>query len=566
MRLVDSRRLTGLNRHDDRAGAAVSVRFDPGEDPSAAIARWREAVQHGLKQLGWTATLHHRQSTDPIQGPEAELMFTAEVDRLYAATELAEWAVAVASGETPDLHPVQASAAAQVAAGRGLLELLARARAEDVPVLLDDEALTFGWGRHGRTWPIDELPAPNAVDWSACNKIPVALVTGTNGKTTTSRLVARIAREAGLRTGNTSTDGIDVDGVQVEAGDWTGPGAARTLLRRTELDVAILEAARGGLLRRGLEVRGCDAAIVTNVDHDHLGEYGVHDLEDLAAAKGLVTRAVRPGGRIVLGAQSPALVRWALAQSFGAPVEWFSTDPDDPVLARHVATGGVGWTIADGMIVRREATTDEAILPVTQPPITFGGKARHNVANVLGSVAVAHALGITTEAIAAGCRAFGADPGDNPGRARAWTLADGRDVLLDFAHNRAGLEAIVDLVRALGRAPVVCFGMAGDRSDAELRDLGTMLARLGPRVVVLREAAAYRRGRDAGEVPALLAEGLHATGFPQSAIHFADDEPSSLDRARELAAPGELILLLLHTERDVVDAWLRRAGARLAAW
>jgi cyanophycin synthetase len=216
--------------------------------------------------------------------------------------------------------------------------------------------------------------------------------------------------------------------------------------------------------------------------------------------------------------------------------------------------------------VRREGGTDEAILPVAQAPITFGGRARHNVANVLGAVAVAHALGITPEVIAAGCRAFGVDPSDNPGRARAWTLADGLDVLLDFAHNRAGLEAMVELVRALGRSSVVSFGMAGDRPDADLRDLGMMIARINPRLVVLRELAAYRRGRTPGEVPALLAEGLRSTGFPPSAIHFAEDEPSALDRARELAAPGDLILLLLHSERDAVDAWLRRAGARPATW
>jgi cyanophycin synthetase len=566
MRLIDSRRLTGLNRHDDRPGAVACVRFDPGEDHQAAIARWRRAMQRGLDQLGWSSTLHHRQSTDPVHGPEAELMLTAEVDRLYAATELAGWAVAVASGESPDLHVVQHAAATEMAERHGLLELLERARAHDVPCLLDDEALTLGWGRHSRTWPIGELPTPDAVAWSTFRTIPVALVTGTNGKTTTSRLVARIAREAGLRTGNTSTDGIAIDGELVDPGDWTGPGAARALLRRTEIDVAILEAARGGLLRRGLEVRGCDAAIVTNVDHDHLGEYGVHDLEGLAAAKGLVTRAVRPGGRIVLGAQSPALVQWAHAQTFDAPVQWFSTDPDDPVLGRHTASGGVGWTVVDGMIVRREGGTDEAFLPVAQAPITFGGKARHNVANVLGAAAVAHALGITPEVIAAGCRAFGVDPSDNPGRARAWTLADGLDVLLDFAHNRAGLEAIVELVHALGRSSVVSFGMAGDRPDADLRELGMMIARINPRLVVLRELAAYRRGRAPGEVPALLAEGLRSTGFAPGAIHFAEDEPSALDRARELAAPGDLILLLLHSERDAVDAWLRRAGARPAAW
>jgi cyanophycin synthetase len=566
MRLHDSRRLTGLNLSDERPGAAATVRFDPGEDAAAAIERWRLALARGLAELHWDATLRVRRSESEAGDREAELMFTAEIDRLYAAADLGEWAVRAAEGEAVPLDTVRESAAREIAVNAGLLALVRRGRAEGVPSLCDDEMLTLGWGARGRTWPIGALPPPTAIEWSALGQIPLALVTGTNGKTTTSRLLARIARLAGHRVGNTSTDGIYVDEALVEAGDWTGPGAARTLLRRTEVELAILEAARGGLLRRGLEITGCDVALVTNIERDHLGEYGIFDLPNLAAVKGLVTRAVRPGGRIVLGADSPALVAWARTQRFAAPVEWVTTDPESPVLQAHTAAGGSGWTCADGLLVRRRGGSDTAIIPAADVPITFGGKARHNVANALAAAAVASALGLSHDAISSGLRDFGSRPTDNPGRARAFTLSDGRDLLLDFAHNAAGLQAIGELVRALGRRAIVSFGMAGDRSDEDLRTLGTLLVDFAPRHVILREQPAYLRGRKLGEVPALLAEGLRRAGFPESAIHLAGDEPSALDLARALADPEELLLLLLHTERDAVAAWLERHGARPATW
>lgn len=566
MRLVDSRRLTGLNLLGERPGAATTVAFDPGEDAPAAIERWRVALVGALAELGWDATLRVRRSEGPSGEREAELVFTAEIDRLYAAAELGEWAVRVAEGEAVDLQAVKEAATREIATNAGVLDLVRRARAEGIPALADDEMLTLGWGRRGRTWPLAELPSPAAIEWSGLGRIPLALVTGTNGKTTTSRLLARIARLAGHRVGNTSTDGIYVDEVLLESGDWTGPGAARALLRRQDVEIAILEAARGGLLRRGLEVTGCDVALVTNVERDHMGEYGIHDLQGLAAVKGLVTRAVRPGGRIVLGADSPALVQWAAAQSFGASVEWVSTDPDNPTLRAHTAAGGVGWTCVDGILVRRRGDGDIAMIPAAQVAIGMRGKARHNLFNALAAAAVAHALGISDETITTGLRDFGTQPADNPARARAFTITGGPDLLLDFAHNAAGLAAIRDLVHALQRRPIVSFGMAGDRRDDDLRALGAALAGFDPRCVILREQPAYLRGRRPGEVPALLAAGLRGAGYPDTAIHFTESEPAALDLALRLAEPDELVLLLLHTEREAVTAWLQAHAARPIAW
>src|SRR5690606_21846820 len=356
------------------------------------------------------------------------------------------------------------------------------------------------------SWSISALPTVDAIDWSSFRRRPLALITGTNGKTTTTRLLARMLREHGLRVGNTATDGLCVDERLIEAGDWTRPGGARALVRNREIDVALLETARGGLLRRGVGVPRADVAVITNVARDHLGEYGVHDLAGMAAAKGVVATVVDPDGRIVLCADSPALVDWARARELPAPIVWFSLDASHPILA---GASTEIWTLLDGDLVRREGEVVTRLCAVEQMPLSLGGRARHNVANALAAAAAARGLGVADPSIAAALREFGSRPDDNPGRARIWVIEvePGKQVrvLLDFAHNLAGLAAIAELVRGLpgwdpGSRPAIGFGMAGDRSDDELRELGAALLQFRPGGVILREQPHYMRGRELGEV------------------------------------------------------------------
>jgi UDP-N-acetylmuramyl tripeptide synthase len=321
------------------------------------------------------------------------------------------------------------------------------------------------------------------------------------------------------------------------------------------------------LLRRGAGVHTCRVAVITNVARDHFGEYGVFDLEAMAAAKGVVATIVEPGGRIVLGADCPALVEWATGRELPAPIVWFSTDATNPTLCAARAAGGEVWTVVDRRLCRIEAEQICELCGVDEVPLSLGGLARHNVANALAAAAAARGLGFGDAAIIAGLREFGAQPEDNPGRARLWTLdlGDGAqtrvELLLDFAHNLAGVAAIAEVVRAFGRSVQLCFGMPGDRSDEELRTMGSALTTLDPRRVILREQQDYLRGRERGVVPPLLEQGLVASGYAGTIIHAAD-EVASLDAALAGAMPGELIVLLVHTEREQVGAWLRRHGAR----
>ncbi|PRP92452.1 Cyanophycin synthetase [Enhygromyxa salina] len=570
--LVDSRRLTGPNLHCRSAGAVVELRFGAGVDREAFIGRWREALARALTALGWTAELHAR----PFESPEglrgAELMFSAAVDRLYAATEVNEWAVAVArleaeaEPEPAAMARLAAVAAQEQAERRGALALIAAAEARGVPWLIDDDELSLGYFADSGRWPVAALPEPESLDWSRLRGRAIALITGTNGKTTTTRLLARIAARQGVRVGNTSTDGLCVDEREVESGDWTGPGGARAVLRNPAIELALLETARGGLLRRGAAVSSCAVGVVTNVASDHLGEYGIFDVEGMAMAKGIVAKIVAPGGRVVLGADSPALVAWAAAQELAAPIVWVSSEPDNPVLAEARARGGEVWTVVEGGVVRSVGLERSELCRVDEMPLSLGGLARHNVQNALAAAAAARGLGFDDAAIVAGLREFGARPEDNPGRARVWQVTrrggETVDLLLDFAHNLAGLEAISELVRGLARRPLLCFGMAGDRGDDQLRAQARALVSFRPRRIIVRELGSHRRGRAPGEVPRILDQALRAAGLDPGAILHTESEVASLDAALELAEPGELVVVLVHTERDAVDAWLREHDAR----
>ena len=443
--------------------------------------------------------------------------------------------------------------------------LRAEAARRDLPVLSDDDSLSIGHGRHAISWPSRRLPAPEDVPWDRLRRIPIALITGTNGKTTTARLLARIARKAGHVPGNTSTDGMSVDERPLEAGDWTGPGAARTVLRHPAVELAVLEVARGGILRRGLGVDRCDAAAVLNVSADHLGEYGIHDPAAMARAKAVVGGIVTPQGRVVLGADSPPLVELVeRGHRFPAPVVWFSRQAAHPTVARHLAAGGEAWLVVDGQLCRARGAERAALVAVAQLPFCFGGAAGHNVANALAAAALASALGLPDAAIAAGLRSFSSSAADNPGRANVARIA-GALVFLDFAHNAAGILGLAPLLAAL-RGPnrlIVCMGVAGDRRDEDIRYAAAAIHALAPTQIRIRDHEKYLRGRELGAVPAIMREALIELGTPADTIREVATEIEVLREGLEWARPGDVIVILDHVERDEIQAELQQRGAEL---
>jgi UDP-N-acetylmuramyl tripeptide synthase len=428
-----------------------------------------------------------------------------------------------------------------------------------VPAHADDDALSLGEGEGSATWPLAALPAGDGVPWARLHAIPKAVVTGSNGKTTTVRLLAAMLRAHGLRPGYSSTDGLVVDGERIEAGDYSGPVGARTVLRHPGVQAAVLETARGGLLRRGLVASGARVAVVTNVSADHFGEYGIHSLDDIAAVKLVVAKALAPDGVLVLNADDPLLV----ARASGLDVQrigWFASVLDDACARGPLACGvddGRLWLAVDG------ARHD--LGEVAAMPLTLGGGARYNIANAAAASLAAFALGIAPATIAGVLARFGADARDNPGRLQRWRLGN-VEVLLDYAHNPDGLRGLLQVAAALrhgGRLGLI-LGQAGNRGDDDVRELARVAAASRPDRVWLKDIAGdYLRGRAPGEIAAILFGALRASGLSADALPVCLDEADAAREALQWARPGDLLVLPIHEpeRRDTVVALLDRLGA-----
>ena len=571
----DSRRLTGANLYFDAAGAALETApglvFD-----AATLQRWRGNIARVRAALGWpeAAVFVREHATG------ASLTFEAPLDQLYIATEVNEWALYAALGLRADDTPVdedsdtprphvahfddeealrQLRALADAEAKPRLLKLIDAAHARDVPAHADDDALSIGEGEAAQLWTLDALPDIDAVPWARLHAIPKAVVTGSNGKTTTVRLLAAMLRAYGLRAGYSSTDGLFIDGERVEAGDYSGPVGARTVLRDARVQAAVLETARGGLLRRGLVARDARVAVVTNISADHFGEYGIHTLDDIAAVKLVVAKALAPDGVLVLNADDPMLVPHA-ASTGKAKVGWFALVLDD-ALARSARACGV----RDGRLILATDGIEHDLGDVVAMPLTLGGSARYNIANLAGASLAAQALGIAPSSIASVLATFGASNADNPGRLQRWTLGDVQ-VLLDYAHNPDGLRGLLQVAEGLrggGRLGLL-LGHAGNRLEADFRALAAVAAEAKPDRVWMKDIGGdYLRGKESGHVAAILRQSLLAAGMNEDALPVCLDEAEASRQALAWARAGDLLVLPVHEpeRRDVVVALLDRLQA-----
>jgi UDP-N-acetylmuramyl tripeptide synthase len=556
MNLLDSRRLTGPNLLLDRPGAVIEVSLSPEEAPRAVMA-WTTQVRRMLDAVGWG----DEEIAVRLFPGGASLAISAPIDGLYAATDLADWAWfaaedVIAGRREPDVSKAKELIRAEIAreANPALVALRDAAADRGIAFLADDRLASVGLGAGSRCWPVEALPRPEEIDWGGIHDVPVLLVTGTNGKTTTVRLLAAMVDAAERMAGVTSTDRIEVGGEVIEPGDFSGPGGARTLLRDRRVEVAILETARGGLLRRGLAVSRVDAALVTNIAADHLGEFGVHDLPSLAAAKLIVAKAVGPRGRVVLNADDPELV--AAAGRLQAPIVWFSLDAGNPQVGQALAAGGeavyLGADLEEGFLVLARGGEKIQVIRTQEAPVTFGGAARHNVANALAAIALAAAIGIPTEDMAKGLRRIGNNPRDNPGRTNLFEHGGVR-ILLDYAHNPHGLAALLEVARSLpAERRLLVLGQAGDRDDEALRDFARAALPFEADRIVVKELSEMLRGRPEGEVPAILEGELLRLGVAPERLERAASELEAVEQALAWARPGDLLILLVHSQRDAV--------------
>jgi cyanophycin synthetase len=370
-------------------------------------------------------------------------------------------------------------------------------------------------------------------------RIPIVCVTGTNGKTTVTRLVAHILRSAGRVVGMTSSDGIDVSGRTIEDGDCAGPRSARKVLLNPQVEAAVFEAARGGILREGLGFDRCDVTVVTNLGQgDHLGLHNVNTVDDMFTVKRSPVDVVLPTGSAVLNASDPLVAK--MAPLCAGSVIFFAQDGDYPTLLEHRAQGKRAAFVRDGQLILCEGPSETDLISINEIPITHSGRAPFQVENALAAASAAWALGLSQEAIRAGLETFRPDRQDDPCRFNLVPHGEAT-LVIDDCHNISALAAVVS---ALDRFPYqrrTAVYSAGDaRRDEDIVRQGEILAAAFDRVILYDDPSVSDRAP--GDVPGLLRKGL-ALGSRVAEIIYISDYRQAVGRALELLAPGELALV-----------------------
>jgi len=505
--LVELRVLDGPNRFFTRP--AVKLEFS-GEHPGDA------------DEVAASAALAIRRLHNALHLPEPRLTTRRSADRRRSAVAFV-W-------RRRTVSQVIGSAAARLALGRST----------DRRELAGLRATAHG--------PLAHLPRA---------RIPIVAVTGTNGKSTTTRLIAHVASESGMNVGMTNSDGIFVRGELVEAGDWTGFGGAGRVLAEPGLDLAVLETARGGILLRGIGYAANDVSVITNVSADHLGLQGIDTVDELAEVKGVVARITRRGGWAVLNADDDRA--WAMHRKTRANLYAFSMEPRSARVERVLDGGGRAAVLDRGMLVLRGAgRRPRRLAAADELPVTVAGLSRYNIANALAAAAACDALGISAARIRRGLRTFAQDAAANPGRLNLYERR-GVFALVDFAHNEAGLAGLMDVARAVARRRKVrlALGTAGDRTDEILHALGVLAGAADD--LVIAEKRHYLRGRDNDEMNELLRVGARDGGY-SGQVDALPNEQAALETLVARARRGDVCAVMAHVERAELFAWLDAEG------
>jgi cyanophycin synthetase len=392
----------------------------------------------------------------------------------------------------------------------------------------------------GKPRPVGEAVVDMLFPAGCEARIPIITITGTNGKTTTARLCAHIAKMAGKSVGLTTSDGIYIGNLLVQKGDTTGPNSAQVVLRDPSVNFAVLETARGGILRAGVAYDWSNAAIVTNIAEDHLGIRDIHTLEDLARVKAVTVERVMPEGYAILNAEDNMTP--IIREQADCRIAYFSLDPENETFRKHVQANGLGATVENGWLMLYEHGMRIPLTEDRNVPISFGGKARFNIANALAAVLATFATNIGVGDIVSGLQSFFQSATTTPGRLNIIDF-DGFKVMIDYAHNPHGLAAMSELAGAMRRNRLICvLGLPGDRRDEDIRAAARIVGQHFDRVIVRDDFDL--RGRKPGEVAAIIREGLVAGGLSNTQIVDRPVEEEAIAYAVSEAQPGDLIVYI----------------------
>lgn len=522
MRIVEVRDLDGPNLFLLQPAIKVELGDVPKGEEESTQTRLAEVI----------ADLHDRVGKDVPDLVSLQMETPGHIvvafpwERRAFAESLGKWAGQVVIGERDDLDQI----------GLELREILqAEPDEDDAPLLIRD----------------------------ADRSIPIISVTGTNGKTTTSRLVAFVLRHLGHKVGLTSSSGVYINKEQVLKGDYSGPSGARRVMADPGVDFAVLETARGGLLLRGCGFEHSDVSVITNVTEDHLGLHGIHTIEGLAKVKAIVSQVVKPGGFCVLNADDPYVLSFRYATS-GEPV-LFTRQPESEEVRQHIAEGGKA-IIADtnGDLTWHDGEKSQVVTNVVNVPMTFDGHATHQVENAMAAMGALLGVGVTPEEIAAGFAAFRSSAEESKGRLNVFEV-DGATVIIDFAHNEAGLRHLLNFAHGRkseqGRVFSV-IGTAGDRDDAAFRAIAKCAVENSD-VVMLKDSVHYLRGREPGEMLQVMREGVAAADTRGVEILEAKDEVIATQTMIGHLQPGDVLAVMCVEDYDVLLQHVGELGTAL---
>ncbi len=381
-------------------------------------------------------------------------------------------------------------------------------------------------------------------------QIPIIAITGTNGKTTTTRLVAHICKIAGKKVGYTTSDGVYIQNQMLMKGDCTGPISAQFVLKDPTVDFAVLECARGGLLKSGLAFQNCNVSIVTNVTADHIGLGGIDTLEQMARVKKVIPETTYKHGYAILNAEDDLV--YNMREGLECNIAYFSMDENNPRIKAHCAEGGYAAVYENGYVTIMKGTWKIRVMKVTDIPITYGGKALHNIMNTLPAMLATYLFkDISIEDIRSALSTFVPSPSQTPGRLNLFQFKNFK-FLVDFAHNPAGLELLCDFVSKMDGSPKVgIISGTGDRRDEDIRELGRISAKYFDEIIIRQDK--NLRGRTAEEIVNLLVEGLNETKTKDIPITIIYNEKDAIMHAYNTAKPGSLVTIMCDVVAEALD-------------
>ncbi|MBK8521541.1 MAG: cyanophycin synthetase [Chitinophagaceae bacterium] len=380
--------------------------------------------------------------------------------------------------------------------------------------------------------------------------IPIIAITGTNGKTTTTRLTAHIAKTAGYKVGYTTSDGVYIQNQMMMKGDCTGPVSSTFVLKDPTVDFAVLECARGGILKNGLAFQNCDVAIVTNISADHIGLGGIDSMEQMAKVKQVVPETVFNHGYAILNADDDLV--YAMKEGLKCNIAYFSMDENNPRIKKHCKDGGYAAVFENGYITIMKGTWKIRVIKVSEVPVTYGGKALHNVMNCLPAVLSTYFWrDIEIEDIKLALQTFVPSSAQTPGRLNMFQFKHFQ-FLVDFAHNPAGLELLCDFVSKLDGEPKVgIISGTGDRRDEDIKELGRISGRSFDEIIIRQDK--HLRGRTAEEIVQLLLDGINETKTKEIPVTIILNEKEAIMHAYNTAKPGSLITIMCDVVTEALD-------------